>query len=793
VVTLRPPALAEAIAHSRALAARARVGRLDLSSPTSVTYLRMLSARQRVVERRVLKAVPSARIRWRYSVVLDGFAVVLPRDRLQALSRVPGVAEVWPGTEYVATRTALDRSPELIGADQLWGLPDFSTAGNGIKIGIIDDGVDQKHPFFNPAGYTYPPGFPKGNTAYTTPKVIVARAFSPPTTTWKYAHLPFDPLYSYHGTHVAGIAAGDYTVGAVAGRGPLSGVAPRAYIGNYKMDSTPFAGGELIENSVEMVAAIEAAVRDGMNVINISFGEAEVEASRSIVDLAVNAAADAGVVPVIAAGNDGGVFGRGSVSSPGTAAKAITVGAVTKSDVQAPWSSIGPTALSLELKPEVSAPGVSILSSVPPSQGLWTQFDGTSMATPHVAGGAALLEQRHPDWTVAEIKSALVLTAVPAYADPAHSVEATTLREGAGLINLPRANDPRVFAAPSVLSFGLLRVGRSASRAISLSDAGGGAGTWSVQVEAQGKASPGVTVSAPATVEVPGTLTVRASAGAGAPQVDATGFVVLTQNGQTRRLPYWFRVERPGLPPPSATLPRPGVYHGDTRGKPARVDSYRYPDDPQGVGLPAQLRGPEQVFQVRITGRVANFGFRLLSEAGGVHVTPRLVADDDENRLLGYRGLPITDNPYLSPEEYRPEPVVGAARPAPGVYDVVFDSTSASMAGAFTFLFWVNDTTPPKVRLLTRRVRPGGALRLAVTDTGSGVAPGTQRAAVDGRSAAATLSKGIVRVRVGARVRPGRHELTLQVSDYQEEKNSESVPGVLPNTRFFTAAFTVSG
>jgi subtilisin family serine protease len=780
------------MAHSRALSARTRASRLDLSSPTSVSYLQTIAAQQRAVERRVLRAIPSARIRWRYSVVLDGFAVVLPRNRLQALSRVPGVYEVWPGIEYREQRTALDRSPELIGADQLWGLPDFSTAGNGIKIGIIDDGVDQKHPFFDPAGYTYPPGFPKGNAAYTTPKVIVARAFSPPTTTWKYARLPFDPLYSYHGTHVAGIAAGDYTVGAVSGRGPLSGVAPKAYIGNYKMDSTPFAGGELIENSVELVAAIEAAVRDGMDVINISFGEAEVAASRSIVDLAVDAAADAGVVPVIAAGNDGDIFGRGSVNSPGTAAQAITVGAVSKSDVEAPWSSIGPTTLSLELKPEVSAPGVSILSSVPPSQGLWTQFDGTSMATPHVAGGAALLKQRHPDWTVAQIKSALILTSEPAYADTAHRVEASTVREGAGLINLPRANDPRVFASPSVLSFGLLRAGKSASRSISLSDAGGGAGAWSVQVEAQGAPSASVTVSAPDGAQVPGTIEVKASAGPNAPQVDATGFVVLSQNGQTRRIPYWFRVERPRLPRPSATLSRPGVYRGTTKGKPSRVASYRYPDNPEGVGLPVQLPGPEQVFQVRITRTVANFGFRLLGEGPGVDVSPRLVRDDDENRLLGYRGLPITDNPYLYPQEYLPEPVVGATRPAPGVYDVVFDSTSAGTAGAFTFRYWVNDTTPPKVQLLTRQTRAGGFLRFSVTDAGSGVAPGTQHAAIDGRSASATLSGSLIRVRVGAGLKPGRHELTLQVSDYQEEKNSESVPGVLPNTRFLRTAFTVT-
>ena len=105
--------------------------------------------------------IPGARVTWRYQVVLDGLAVVAPAHRARAARAVPGVAEVWPSVTY---RPLLDRSPKLIGADQLWGAPLFDTAGNGIKIGIIDDGVDQTHPFFNPSGYTMPPGFPKGQT-----------------------------------------------------------------------------------------------------------------------------------------------------------------------------------------------------------------------------------------------------------------------------------------------------------------------------------------------------------------------------------------------------------------------------------------------------------------------------------------------------------------------------------------------------------------------------------------------------------------------------------------------------
>jgi hypothetical protein len=194
------------------------------------------------------------------------------------LGHVPGVAEVWPSVRYhaLAVRSGLQQ----IGADKLWG-PDLSTAGTGMKIGIIDDGLDATNPFFTPTGYSYPPGFPKGQTQYATPKVIVQRTFPPPGNTYANATLPFDPAQSYHATHVAGIAAGNYDTNA---RGQLiSGVAPRAYLGNYKALTTPTPDFGLDGNSAEITAAIEAAVSDGMNVINLSLGEPEVEPSRDIV------------------------------------------------------------------------------------------------------------------------------------------------------------------------------------------------------------------------------------------------------------------------------------------------------------------------------------------------------------------------------------------------------------------------------------------------------------------------------------------------------------------------------
>ena len=790
IVALEAPGLGRARAESRVLSARAKAGRLDLRSPTSVAYLRALARVQGALERRIERGIPSARVRWRYRIVLNGLAVVLPRDRLPELARIPGVASVYPSLAY---RPLLDQSPHLIGADLLWGVPDLSTAGNGLKIGIIDDGIDQRHPFFSPAGYTYPPGFPKGDAAFTTQKVIVARAFAPPTTTWQFARAPFDPVHSEHGTHVAGIAAGNSALAAVPGRGLLSGVAPRAYIGNYKALTTPSENFGLIENSAELVAAVEAAVQDGMDVINMSLGEPEIEPTRNPVIDAVNAAADAGVIPVIAAGNDFDRFGRGSVSSPGSAAKAITAAAVTKSDIVAPFSSSGPTPISLQLKPDVAAPGVSILSSVPARAGGWAQLSGTSMAAPHVAGAAALLRQRHPDWTVAQIKSALVLTGDPVFADTSRVSEAPTTREGGGLINVARANDPLVFAAPPSLSFGLLRVGTSAARSVELTDAGGGAGPWSVAVELQGQA-PGVTVAAPAEVTVPGRLDVTAVADPAAAERDVTGFVALRRDTVTRRIPFWLRLEAPRLGRPNAELRRPGLYRGNTRGKPALVTTYRYPDSPAGAGLPAALRGPEHVFRVRITRRVANFGVVVVETGRTVRVLPRVVVAGDENRLTGYAGLPLNINPYL--ETFgRLEPVAGAIAPAPGAYDIVFDTPSPRQAGPFTFRFWIDDRTPPAARLLTRSTPVNGTLVVAVSDVGAGVDPSSIRATLDGETADATysVSAGRVTVPLGGSLGPGRHRLVLQVSDYQEAKNMENVAGILPNTRFLRATFTVAG
>jgi subtilisin family serine protease len=784
VVTLAAPSLADSVQLSRVLTARAKATRLDLQSPASVSYLRELTVVQNAAARRIERAIPSATVRWRYQVVLDGLAVVVPSGELSKLSRVAGVSAVYPDVKY-----DLAGAPDakLIGADQLWGLPDFSTAGNGMKIGILDEGVDQAHPFFNPAGYVYPPGFPKGNTAFTTPKVIVARSFTPPGATAPIETLPFANAGDQddHGTHVGGIAAGNYLTNVVSA-GPISGVAPRAYLGNYKVYAVPTPSVGLDGNAPEIAAGVEAAVKDGMDVINLSLGESEIEPSRDIVVAAINGAAKAGVVPAIAAGNEFEDAGYGSISSPGNATGAITVAAVTANNVIAPFSSGGPTPVSLGMKPDVSAPGVAILSSVPPSVGLWAELSGTSMATPHVAAAAALLREQHPGWTVEQIKSALVLTGRPVHTP--QGTEVPTTREGGGLIYLPTANNPLIFAEPTGISFGLVKVGTQATRTIQLTDAGGGSGPWTVSVAVQDPTS-GVSVTAPTSTTVPGSLAVRASVAASGKEADVTGFVVLTRGTDARHVPFWLRSERPRLGKPSAILRKAGTYRGNTKLGQARVSTYRYPENPSGSGVTTSLPGPEQVYRVVLSKRVANFGVVVTGHASGVAVTPRIVFPGDENHLLGVPALPIDENPYQD-SFGKTEPVSAVIAPASRAYDVVFDTRSRRTAGPFTFKLWIDDTTPPTAKLLTSTATGSGELRVAVADAGSGIDPSSLAARIDTGKADLSYASGRVTVELNGLAK-GRHTLQLTVSDFQETKNMESFGGILPNTRVYRATFTV--
>jgi minor extracellular serine protease Vpr len=174
IVRLALPPLA-ARGSSRRTARGTSARRLDLRSSSARAYLARLSRAQDAAVAELRRAIPQARADRRYRVILDGFAASLPVRSLPRLVKLPFVTRAYPSLTYAAT---LNDSPSLIGA------PQFSRttgdAGQGMKIAVVDTGVDQTNPFFDPAGYSYPPGFPKGSQKWTSPKVIVARSFPGP-------------------------------------------------------------------------------------------------------------------------------------------------------------------------------------------------------------------------------------------------------------------------------------------------------------------------------------------------------------------------------------------------------------------------------------------------------------------------------------------------------------------------------------------------------------------------------------------------------------------------------------
>jgi minor extracellular serine protease Vpr len=332
------PPLAEAYGRSFAGLEHRR---LNVASVASRAYLaRVVTAQQRAVAE-LHSVIPQARVEERFQVVLDGFTVDLPVSKLPELTRLGFARKIYPSLTYTLNT---NRSPTVIAADELHAAT--GATGAGVKIGIVDDGVDQTNPFLNPTGYSYPAGFPRGGLRWTSPKVIVARAFPGPNS-GRPGRLAVDRAASFHGTHVAGIAAGD--AGTCSPGGPdhpptcgLSGVAPRAYLGNYRVFTIPTPLG-FTANTPEIVAAFESAVRDGMQAINFSGGGPETDpANDAMIDTVRNTVA-AGVVPVISAGNDRDQFGLGTIGSPGTAPDAITVAAVSNTHVFTPTMSIRAT------------------------------------------------------------------------------------------------------------------------------------------------------------------------------------------------------------------------------------------------------------------------------------------------------------------------------------------------------------------------------------------------------------------------------------------------------------------
>ena len=301
----------------------------------------------------------------------------------------PGIARIWlDGKREVS----LDQSVPQIGAPTAWAA---GYDGTGTTVAILDTGIDDTHPDL--AG-----------------KIVDEQNFSDAADTEDNVG---------HGTHVASTIAGS---GAASG-GKYKGVAPGAKLLIGKVCSTRNCAESAILAGMEWAAP-------KAKVINMSLGGDDYPGVDVLEEAVNRLTAQTGTLFVIAAGNNGAT---GAVSSPATADAALAVGAVDKQDNLADFSNRGPRNDGA-IKPDITAPGVGIVAALakgsdyPQYSPGYTQLNGTSMATPHVAGAAALLEQQHPGWTAPELKAALMASAKP-------NAALTVFEQGAGRVDVGRA------------------------------------------------------------------------------------------------------------------------------------------------------------------------------------------------------------------------------------------------------------------------------------------------------------------------------------------------------------------
>jgi subtilisin family serine protease len=327
----------------------------------------------------------------------------------------------------------LNESTALIGADNLWA---NGITGEGTIIAILDTGINKYHPDLDDMD---------DDPATCDPKVIGEAVFI--EEPWWEVGDPKD--YYGHGTHCASIAAGTGATGAMGFYGTYfgerffnntilpgteRGVAPGAYLYNVKVLNNYGSGYDSW-----IIAGIEWAMEHGADVISMSLGGWPITPpEEDPMVLALNTAIEHGVVCVIAAGNSG--WGYFTMTSPGFGPAAITVGATTETDELAIFSSRGPEQYELHAKPDIAAPGDCVVAAFAlfdevewwyGQQVFYLEASGTSMATPHVAGAAALLLEAFPGATPYTVKSAMMLGADDLGLD--------TMAQGAGRLNVTNA------------------------------------------------------------------------------------------------------------------------------------------------------------------------------------------------------------------------------------------------------------------------------------------------------------------------------------------------------------------
>ncbi|MEU6703149.1 S8 family serine peptidase [Streptomyces wuyuanensis] len=311
-----------------------------------------------------------------------------------------GIEKIWLDGRV---RADMAESNAQIGTPDAW---QAGLTGKGVRVAVLDTGVDAGHPDLRD-------------------RISASKSFIEGQEVADK---------DGHGTHVASTVGGS----GAASDGREKGVAPGADLAVGKVLSDEGFGSES-----QIIAGMEWAAKDiDAKIVSMSLGSREASDGTDPMAEAVDTlSAETGALFVVAAGNSGA---PGTIGSPGAADSALTIGAVDSEDRAAWFTSQGPRYRDNALKPDLSAPGVGILaarSQLAPGSGLYTSMDGTSMATPHVAGVAALLAEQHPDWTGAQLKDALMSSSKP--------LDESPYALGAGRVDVPAATRARITATGS--------------------------------------------------------------------------------------------------------------------------------------------------------------------------------------------------------------------------------------------------------------------------------------------------------------------------------------------------------
>ncbi|MFF3393451.1 S8 family peptidase [Streptomyces sp. NPDC002669] len=325
------------------------------------------------------------------------------RDVTDPRSRsASALKKLWLDGKVEAT---LDRSTKQVHAPEAWAA---GYDGKNTKVAVLDTGADAGHPDL-------------------ADRITGTKNFTDSRTSDDYVG---------HGTHTASTVGGS----GAASDGKKKGVAPGTslLIGKVLND-----GGAGLDSWV--IAGMQWAVDQQADIVSMSLGNPSArDCTDPVAQATEQLAKSKHTLFVVAAGNSGP--GTETVSSPGCVPDVLTVGAVDRDDTTAQFSSRGPVAVTHTLKPEIAAPGVDISAASADGRGVYAyrSMSGTSMATPHVAGAAAILRQAHPDWTAQQIKAALVSSARTG------GKVAGAEETGGGVLDVFAAVNQKVLAAPSV-------------------------------------------------------------------------------------------------------------------------------------------------------------------------------------------------------------------------------------------------------------------------------------------------------------------------------------------------------